>query len=126
MRKIIFQSFEDARKFAHTLKIKNQTDWRISGNSEKFPDDIPRDPPSVYKKDWKGWGDWLGTGFVATQLRSYRSYKSAQKFVSSLKLQNKSDWTKYCQSGKKPKDIPSSPEHIYKKEWKGMMKWLKE
>ena len=36
MRKIVFQSFEDARKFAHILKIRNQTDWRISGKSGKF------------------------------------------------------------------------------------------
>jgi len=36
MRKIVFQSFEDARKFTHILKIRNQTDWKISGKSGKF------------------------------------------------------------------------------------------
>ena len=50
MRKIVFQSFEDARKFAQTLKIRNQTDWRTYAKSGKLPDYIPRDPSISLQK----------------------------------------------------------------------------
>jgi hypothetical protein len=31
----------------------------------------------VYKKDWKGFGDWLGTGTIASYNIKYRSYEDA-------------------------------------------------
>ena len=35
------------------------------------------------------------------------------------------NWTKYCNSGNKPDDIPSAPEHQYKnKGWMGWGDWL--
>jgi hypothetical protein len=33
-------------------------------------------------------------------------------------------WEKYCQSGKKPVDIPERPDLVYAKEWKGWVDWL--
>ena len=32
-----------------------------------LPSDIPKAPYIVYKEEWQGWGDFLGTGIVATQ-----------------------------------------------------------
>ncbi|MDH3203553.1 MAG: hypothetical protein OEL81_02600 [Nitrosopumilus sp.] len=125
MRKVVFQSFEEARKFAQTLKISNQTDWRINVKSGKFPDDIPRDPPSVYKKDWKGWGDWLRAGKKPERESTFLTFEEAREFSNLLNLKNNKEWRKYCSSGIKPENIPSNPESVYKtKGWKGFGDWL--
>ena len=32
-------------------------------------------------KGWKSWGDWLGTGTIATHLRQYRPFREARAFA---------------------------------------------
>jgi len=119
-----FRSFKDARKFVHSLKLKDSTNWINYCKSGKKPDDIPSDPRKVYKKEWKSMGDWLDTGVIASFNRTYKSFSNARKFVHSLKLKNSSEWKTYCKSGKKPDDIPNTPRSVYKKEWRGVGDWL--
>ena len=51
-------------------------------------------------------------------MKKYRSFKEARKFVHSLKLKSNKKWRVYCRSGKRPVDVPTNPDKIYKKEWK--------
>jgi hypothetical protein len=53
---------------------------------------------------------------------AYRSFEQARIFAQSLGLKTRKEWNEYCISGKKPEDIPSSPE-IYR-EWAGIGNWL--
>ena len=57
-------------------------------------------------------GDWLGTGSVALGA-DWRSFKKARAFVRRLGLKSKTEWREYYKSGKKPADIPASPNIIY-------------
>jgi hypothetical protein len=112
-----FLSFEDARKFVHTLKIKDQNEWANYCNSGNRPENIPSNPTQVYKnKGWVSFGDWTGTGSIASINRDYRPFKEAREFVRSLGLKNNREWKEYCKSGNKPDDIPSAPWNTYK-EW---------
>jgi hypothetical protein len=77
-----------------------------------------------FKQEWKGWGDWLGTGTIARQNMQYRTFEEARDYVHALGLKNKEEWSKYCKSGKKPKDIPANPREPYEKEWLGWGDWL--
>jgi hypothetical protein len=115
----VYQSFTEAREFVRKLNFKNQKEWRAYCNSGDKPDDIPSNPNQTYKKDFKGVGDWLGTGRVADQNKVYCSFLDARKFVRSLELKNQKEWQEYCKSGDKPDDIPSNLNATYKKEWKG-------
>jgi hypothetical protein len=70
----------------------------------------------------------LGTGTVATKLRSYRPYDEAVKFVHNLKLKNHLEWTAYCRSERKdlslkPHDIPSNPNVTYREEFREKGGW---
>ena len=58
-----FRSFEDACRWAATLKLRNNRDWRRYIKKNQLPDDIPRSPEDAYKKrgTWKGWREFLGT-----------------------------------------------------------------
>ena len=119
-----WRSFEDARKFAHTLELNTLNEWTKFTQSNRRPDDIPVHPERTYKNEWKGSGDWLGTGTVASKDRVYRPFKEAREFAQSLNFKSRKDWEKYSKSGQKPEDIPFLPRRNYKNEWKGWGDWL--
>ena len=118
--------FEEARDFVHKLKLKSGEEWKDYCKFGQKPDDIPAAPDSTYKQDgWKDWGDWLGTGNVATQLREYKPFEEAREFVHKLKLKGVKEWREYCKSGLKPDDIPVNPDSVYKQDgWKGFGDWI--
>jgi hypothetical protein len=121
-----WRSFEDAREFVRGLGLKSFTEWSEYSKSGKRPNDIPGNPYRIYADaGWLGWGDWLGTGRIADQLRQYRSFIKARAFVRRLGLKSHSEWSDYCKSGKKPTDIPAYPIETYAKDgWAGYGDWL--
>ena len=114
----VFRDFKKAREFAHSLNLKNRTEWTAYCKSGKKPDDIPLAVWKTYKNEWRGRGDFLGTGIIATQERVYRSFPEARKFIQSLNLKTQKEWMEYCASGNKPDDIPSAPWYVYSKKKK--------
>ncbi len=46
--------------------MEGQKGWLEWLRSNKLPPDIPSNPAMTYKKEWRGWGDWTGTGSVWT------------------------------------------------------------
>jgi hypothetical protein len=121
----IFRPFKEAREFVILLNLKSLKEWNDYCKSGNKPDDISFNPQRTYKNEFKGFGDWLGTGTVATKDRQYRSFTEARAFVRSLNLKGQVEWNDYCKSGNKPDDIPAGPDGTYKnKGWKGMGDWL--
>jgi superfamily II DNA or RNA helicase len=121
-----WRPFERARAFVRSQEIKTVKEWQAYCRSGKKPADIPAQPDAVYADDgWAGYGDWLGTGAIAAQLREYRLYKPAQEFVHPLGLKSSAEWYAYARSGKKPDDIPAAPDQVYKhKGWISWGDWL--
>jgi superfamily II DNA or RNA helicase len=121
-----YRSFEKARAFARGLGLKSQGEWQEYCKSGRKPFDIPANPASIYAKlGWSGTGDWLGTGTVAPRFRQYRSFKKGRAFVRGLGLKSHAEWLNYCQSGKKPSDIPNYPAGVYANAgWAGTGDWL--
>jgi len=81
---------------------------------------IPVALSNVYKEEWVSEVDFFGwkqTVFSG----EYRTYVEARKFVHSLNLKKSSDWSKYCDSGKKPDNIPVGVSGVYKN--KGWVSW---
>ena len=57
----IYRSFEEARRFSRSLRLRNHNEWQMWSKTQSKPDDIPADPANVYRDSrWLGWGDWLG------------------------------------------------------------------
>jgi hypothetical protein len=119
-----YRSFKKARAFVRNLGLKWETEWRDYRKSDKKPADIPTHPDSVYAETgWAGMNDWLGTGRVAPG--QYRSFTKARVFVRSLSLQSVTQWHEYCNSGRKPTDIPNAPQFVYEETgWAGWGDWL--
>ena len=93
------------------LGLKSSNEWRDYCKSGKKPAEIPANPDRSYAEDgWAGWGDWLGTGTVATHQRQYRPFEEARAFVRSRGLKTQAGWREFYKSGKKPMDIPANPD----------------
>jgi superfamily II DNA or RNA helicase len=115
---------KQARAFVHSLGLNLAAEWFDYCKSGKKPNDIPADPYKVYARTgWSSWGDWLGTG--KHRGTGWRPFRKARAFARSLGLNSAAEWLNYCKSGKKPSDIPSSPDFVYAKSgWAGWGDWL--
>ena len=131
-----YRSFGKARAFAHKLELKSVAEWNafcrgMMTDKGKLPGDIPVKPNRTYAdKGWKGFGDWLGTGKIATNQIIYRAFSKAREFAHKLRLKNSGEWFAYTKGHlskgvKLPSDIPVCPNRVYGDlGWKGWGDWL--
>jgi hypothetical protein len=111
-----FLPFEEAHAFAKSLGLKSHTEW-----PRVCPANIPCHPNTVYKLQWKGWGDWLGTGNV--RRKSLLSFEDARAFARTSGLKSRKEWFEWAKATR-PKDVPHKPHEYYKDLWKGWNDWL--
>jgi hypothetical protein len=130
-----YWDFEKARAFARSLNLLNITQWReyCKAKSSRLPikpDGVPANPNQVYVEQWKGYGDWLGTGNVAKFLIEFWPFEKARNYVRALNLKSGKEWSLYCKGklsthAARPTYIPTAPMEVYKKDgWIGMGDWL--
>ena len=119
---IIYRNFNDARIFAHSLKLKNSGEWRNFCKSSELPKDIPSNPDKTYQgKGWTTWGDWLGTENISARIRSQQFLPpkeakiEARKIAKKLGITTRSGWTKAYKEGKIPKNLPGWLDGFYGK-----------
>jgi len=115
-----FPSYEHAKKIVHKHKIKSKSEWDKFRKTKQFPIGIPKDPPSVYRDEWKGWADWLGTnnvknikGYSITGVK-YWNYKKARTYVRKFNFFSSKEFKKAKKKGKIPDQIPSDAADVYK------------
>ena len=123
-----FRSFEDARKWVRSLKLKSQSEWREFTKKLNFPNDIPKRPEQTFRnKGWKGYSDWVGNGRTQYLLETTGrlSFEESREWAQSLGLKGLKDWWAFCKAGKRPPEIPASPHTAYIHQgWKGYGDWL--
>jgi hypothetical protein len=116
--------FHEARELVRSEGIKSigqyKRWWMLN-----TPARIPKRPDRAYKKEWQGWGDFLGHHNEYPFIKkSYRSFDEAKKYAHSLGLVTKADWVAFAKTDEKPEDIPSRPDLIYRDEWFTWKDWL--
>ena len=120
-----FKTFRNARKFVHSLNLKSYYDWLDYCKSNKKPHDIPSVPRQYYTKEWKGFGDWLGTYTIAPQNKKFKTFRNARRFARRLKLNSHLAWVQYYKTHTLPLDIPTTPNRTYANSgWLGWKDWL--
>jgi superfamily II DNA or RNA helicase len=134
--KMPYLPFVEARKYARSLRLTSKGDWTKytageTNHREKLPLQIPANPQRTYhKKGWIGFGDWLGTGRLQTQSRTYLPFEEARDFVRKLRLKNQAEWTLYAKrvlKGKPamPQNVPAAPAKVYRdKGWISLGDWI--
>jgi hypothetical protein len=124
-----FFPFEEAREFARSLKLKTKHDWEKYRNDELLgvpskPETIPYSPAVAYRKQWKGWRDWL----YALEDEPV-AFNVARAYVKARRLKDFQEWVEY-RDGKLlnkeplPEIIPRFPDLVYLDEWVSWDDWL--
>ena len=117
--------FEEARKLVVRLGLKSVKEWQSYTNSGAYDERIPKNPATSYRKDWKGYGDWLGTGTIAAHLKVYPNFDEAREIAKSLGLKSVQEWRSYKNSDSFDERLPKAPERVYEnKGWDGYAYWL--
>jgi hypothetical protein len=136
--KMEFSQFAETtafRQIANTITVMSIQDERIADEFRAIENgrvpsgkivEIEGDVPVGMKIELGDFADAISTRIWDSVGRAnWRSFEEARTFARNLGLRSGKQWTDYCQSGKKPVDIPSSPEHIYAdKGWSGWGDWL--
>jgi len=117
-----YRPFLKARAFARRLGLKNLKEWQAFSKSDRRPPDIPGIPSKTYQgRGWVSYGEWLGSGKVASMFVQCRPFSEAREFVRSLKLKNDGEWRAFSKSDRRPPDIPGNPGKTYRdKGWAGL------
>jgi hypothetical protein len=120
------RTFQQAQAYARSLGLTSQAEWYAFARGDRpdkgtLPADIPVRPAQTYANTgWTSWGDFLGTGYVAQRLRTYRPFRQARAYARSLGLTSKSEWLAFVRGdrpdkGTLPTDIPRHPNLRYAK-----------
>ena len=123
-RKRKFRDFEPAVEYIRALGLRESKEHREWSKSGKRPVDIPSNPYKVYKDQWRGWGYYLGTGAIAGRKKEFREFELAVEYIRALNFRGVKEHGEWSKSGKRPVDIPSHPERVYKDQWQGWEYYL--
>ena len=115
-----YKPYDEAKKWVHLQKFKTQIDFLEKKGlkifkEKKWPLDIPRAPSTVYRQEFRSWGDWLGTNSIWEGYKRdlYLTYKKAKMKIQNNKIQNNIDYLKWHKKNK-PSDLPANPAGFYK------------
>ena len=115
-----YPNFLEAKKIVKKININSGREYRGFVRNKK--NQFPNKPSEYYKKEWKGWGDFLGTGKIADQNLIFKSYQEAKKIIFKFKIQNVKEYRKFVKTKKFQKlNIPKHPNQTYTRQnkWKG-------
>ena len=117
------RSFTEARDYVRRLGLKSKKEWMEWSKSGERPSDIRSNPDRVYKdKGWLSWGDFLGFDEGYDAGAEWRSFEDARGYIRGLGFKAKKEWEEWSsKSGERPRDIPSTPNRVYK--GKGWLSW---
>jgi len=123
---VSYLSYDEAKEYIKkNLSHLDRTEkWKIAAKNSEIPEFIPNRPERYYSFKNRGWisyGDFLGTGRIANQNKTFISYEEAKKHISKLNIKSETEWRDYIKTNKNINNIPSSPENTYKN--KGWIGW---
>ena len=109
-------------------RLKSKSDYHRWHNSFK-PYGLPKEPSKVYKEQWLGWNDWLGTdnvydGYDRKRTRQFVPFLEAVRYVQTLKYNNILMYQKAVRNGDLEIEVPVSPNVKYKDQWQGWPHYL--
>ena len=118
---MIFLDYTKAKKIAQKLKLKSSKDWQNLIKKNKIPKNLPKAPQNVYKKEFEGWGEFLGTGnSQGIMNRNYLKFSEVKNYAKIKKIKNRNEWISHCQKNLNPSNIPQIVNIVYQNSgWKG-------
>jgi superfamily II DNA or RNA helicase len=113
-----YLSYEDAKKVVVRYQFKNANDYWQACRSGIVPSDIPNTPHHVYKSQFEGYGEFLGTGAKSPKNHEYMSFIDAKQLMKKHKISSKSQFSEWSKT-LRPTNFPSNPPKTYANLWIG-------
>jgi hypothetical protein len=111
--------YEASREIVRSEMIKSRVEY-IRWWMDNRPSVIPKSPDRAYKKEWRGWGDYLGhSNPFPFARRKFRSYRDSRAWAHNTGCKTRAEWLLYCKRPDFPVDVPKRPDIYYNKtlEW---------
>lgn len=121
-----YTTFKQAKKFARSCKLNYGREWMELCKSRQKPDNIPANIAQTYKAEFKGWGEFLGTGRISVQRYKdlYPTFKKLKRIVKKHNVKNCLQYVIVLKKlRKKGIFLPWNPQRNYK-EWESWNKFL--
>jgi hypothetical protein len=67
---------------------------------------------------------WTFRKVIYINYNKFLSYTNAKKYIKKIKIKTFREFRKWAKSNKRPGNIPSNPDKVYKKSWRGWKKFL--
>jgi hypothetical protein len=115
-------SYLDAKNWAKQQGIKSESQWRKFKAGGVLPSNIPATPEEAYRTEWIGWGDFLGTGNIASR-KELMPFPQAREYIRKLGIKDSRDWRAKIKEGIIPANIARNPQSAYG-EWVSWLDWL--
>jgi superfamily II DNA or RNA helicase len=111
---IEFISFNEAREYAQSLRLKNVNEWwRLTKINR--PSNIPSTPQLAYENNgWNGWDDFLGLKNYRGAKINWMPFEEARAIIRNLGLKNATEWHEYSRTDNLDKRIPRAPAVAYR------------
>ena len=119
-----FMSYDEAKNFALSLKLRNVKQFKKWTSSGGRPPNFPADPRGAYKEEWENWGVFLGTGNIHNRNKKFMSYDEAKKFIQFVGIHSVQQFKDWSKLGKRPPNFPAVPRAVYKDKWQGWRVFL--
>lgn len=112
-----WRPFEDVRKDVRLLSLKNLRSWQqhaAANRASMRANGIPSRPNIIYKREWRGWADFLG--YRGKRSYNTQPFEEARKSARLQKFAKTEQWWEWTRSADFPKDLPRYP-HLTYPEW---------
>ena len=113
-----FPSYEEAQRIAQQAGITTAEEY----NKRYKEFGLPSRPNRIYKEQWQGWREFLGTGRTRTWTRGtdFPSYEEAQRIAQQAEITTAEEYNKRY----KGFGLPSNPNGFYKDQWQAWGEFL--
>lgn len=124
-----YASYEEAKQIIAGANPRPRTraEYEAAIRSGILPDSLPLNAPLIYKNSgWKGVGDYLGTGRIATQNQKFMSYEDCKQVILAMKTRptSQKEWQDMAKRRLLPTGVPHDPVGTYPKEFEGYPTFL--
>jgi predicted helicase len=116
-----WRPYEEAKKYAQSLKFNTYAQWQTHTKTANFPKDIPRNVRQAYSKEFQTFGVFLGTGRVHNMFKKFIDYNKLKIIVRRKKILTAKQYNYFYLRSSQKDNIPAIPNRSYKN--KGWISW---
>ena len=109
-----YYSFEECKKIVFDKKFDSIGKFK---SWAERPDKIPYHPDSIYKSEWQGWSDFLGSKPYFNKDKNYLNWSDSSKILQNLGIKSSQQFRDLKNSSFFPKNIPPNPPGEYRDIW---------